>query len=334
MSERSESPLEEEVRILRAEHANAAFDPQVEDCKRAVRDLSALRCLGQLTNGVFDFAAKASDYDKQWNAPPERVGRELDMCVQDLNLACANLDSGPLIRVVIQGSHGALFHMMKLTGQSLFAFCHADLDRQVDEVDRRLFDILEEVFQRLGIISLNWGGYRSGTEDSGGAGQEPADPFPVRVVGGRGGHRHTGREYPHGRSELMRSALSPDGLHYVALFEEGRPLFAEDILEHPDLVEYFQRSSPLTRRAAYQSVALMCWRYQSRRECLLADSGMGPEVRLVLDVARGALFFVPLGGGTALVGVTLHQNRIRNAEAALRTLQASMREAAPERQAA
>lgn len=323
MPQQADPRPNKEIRTERAAHAGRAFDPQIEDCARALREVGSLRCLGQLTNGVFDFSVDARG---EWlgDASVERIGRELDLCVRELGRSCAALDSGPLIRVVIQGRNGALFHLLKHSDQCVFACSEGGGQTEVDEVDKRLFDILERTFRRLGMVSLNWGGYRPETEDS--AGDVRALPGHGDRVAGTPGWQRVPR--PSGRAELRRSqallrdALDPDALHYIALFQEGRLLLAEDILEDPGLVEYFQRSSPFSRREAYQDVALMCWRYQSRRESLLEDNGLGPEVRLVLDVARGALFFLPVSAELTLVGVTLHQNRLLRAEADLRRAEA------------
>jgi hypothetical protein len=328
MSERSAPKPDKDVRTEQADHAGPAFAPQIRDCADTVRAIRPLRCLGQLTNGVFDFAVSAAG---AWpgEGSMERIGRELDLCVRDLGRSCAGLDSGPLIRVVIQGRRGALFHMLKLSDQCLFACSEGGAQDQVDDVDHRLFDILERTFARLGMVSLNWGGFRPVAEDfAGEAGTvlSHEDRVPSSTVGWQRVPRLAGRVELRRSQALLQAALDPDGLHYVALFQEGHLLLAEDILDHPNLVEYFQRSSPFSRREAYQSVALMCWRYQSRRESLLEENGLGPEVRLVLDVARGALFFLPVSEDLTLVGVTLHQNRLLRAEADLRRAEEKLSE--------
>jgi hypothetical protein len=88
-----------------------------------------------------------------------------------------------------------------------------------------------------------------------------------------------------------------------------------DLFDDPALVSLFQQVTPADRRHGYDKVLRQVMLQGSRLMRLLALVHSGELTRLVLDVARGAIYVLPLGDDEHyLVGVTLIQSQVEDGD--------------------
>jgi hypothetical protein len=320
---RQPAPAEREVHVERAKHAQAAFDTEIAATESTVREDPALRFVAHYTSGVFDYSVALSELPgvaaAQHPLPDAdrlaRVGEYLDATITDFDSACRALDSGALIRVVVHGERGALLHYLKAEGQTVFAYAASDSFSEIRHADRGVAGLLVAVAQRRGASSLNWGGFA--TEGLG-----PTTGSVTDEQGLSGDSEHiahlTEGSMLQRAAAIAHDALDVRGLHYIAMHRDGRPLFERDILDDEELADFFQRVSPLSRRLGYTDAVRTVGLNAQVLNTLLARAGAGGLIRLVLDVARGAVYVIPVGPRTYVTGVTLLQNRVDQAEARFR----------------
>lgn len=308
-------PAGSQTRLRRAEHAGGAYDADISECRTIVSAREGLDYIAHVTCGVFDFAIEAADTRAATDAF-DRAGRQLSLVAAQLDTACEPLDSGPLIRVVLQGGNGAMFQMLKVAGQNFFGLTLDGTPGTVDLADRQLAQLAESAARRIGAASLKWGGFR-GAEHAGsgelwlpGLGAPAIAPF---VTGQDSTVTDSARE-------ACRHALHRADLHYVAVYRLGQPSWCADIFDDPALAPFFQRVKPADRRQGYvrliRHVTLQARRFGHLLRLVRSDS----LVRLVLDVARGAIYVLPLNEDDYLVGVTLNQGRVEQADQKIRAL--------------
>lgn len=312
--------------LWRAEHAGGAFRDDIAACRALVAEGRGPHYLAHSTYGLRDFAVGVQDRwpgGERMAGELDSAGSQLSLAVAQLDEACQPLDSGPLIRLVLHGAGGAFFEVVKVPGQSFFGVTFDGGEAAVDHADRQLAALARESVHRLGGHSLNWGGFQR-REDSGDLWipyRTPANAgasAPVVTVAGAVPETVTGP---------CLAALSLDDLHAVGVYRRGELAWAADLFDAPTLAPFFQRVSPRFRRRGYARVARQVT-LQSRRFGRLLDlTGSRELVRLVLDVARGALYALPLGGEEYLVGATLVQSRVDQADRAMRALRARIRPA-------
>jgi hypothetical protein len=317
--------------VQRAEHANPpAYEDDIATCGQALQP-DGLAHIGHYTSGIFDFSVSLPDVaaggsDLKGHQPMlERAGRQLGFLAVSLDASCQPLDSGPIIRVVVQGDNGTLFHYMKVQGQSLFGVAFGD-DRQARHADEQMAAMAGTIAARMGVQTLDWGGFlRRRRSREGNAAREP-DPVP-------GTAEVAPNLWPSGtgvvrdrRSALCRNALSPRDLHYAGIFRNGAPLFFADILHDRALAHFFQRVTHEGRRRGYLEVARQVELNLDRLSRMLHIVDSKSLVRLVIDVAQGAIYFLPLGDGEWVVGVTLNQSRVDDADQAVSQLAAEIKQ--------
>lgn len=101
-------PDESRTRLCRAGHAGRAYDADVAECWTVFNEGGGpgLHYVAHVTSGIFDFALEIPGSWPQGQdmaEARERAGRQLSLAVAQLDSACEQLDSGVLIRVLIQG---------------------------------------------------------------------------------------------------------------------------------------------------------------------------------------------------------------------------------------
>lgn len=312
--------------LWRAQHAGGAFRDDIAACRALVAERRGPHYLAHSTYGLRDFAVGVQDSwpgGGQLADELDSAGSQLSLAVTQLGEVCQPLDSGPLIRLVLHGSCGAFFEIVKVPGQSFFGVTFDGSEAAVDHADRQLAVLARESVHRLGGHSLNWGGFRK-REDSGDLW------LPYRTPAGTGAcvpAVTVAEAVPEAVTGPCLAALSLDDLHAVGIYRRGQLAWAADLFDAPVLAPFFQRVSPQFRRRGYTRVAHQVT-LQSRRFSRLLDlTGSRELVRLVLDVARGAMYALPLGSEEYLVGVTLVQSRVDQADRKLRDLLARIRPA-------
>jgi hypothetical protein len=120
-----------------------------------------------------------------------------------------------------------------------------------------------------------------------------------------------------GREELFQAqaqtVLQPVDLHYIALVRGGR-ISAADLLDHGDLNEFFVGPGRAARRDAFEKVGIEFLSLSDLLDGLLRSVLNRRLTRTVLDVEKGALYFHRLGRDEVLLGVTLDQRRVAEAD--------------------
>jgi len=312
-------PAGSQTRLHCAEHAGGGYDADISECRTAVSAREGLDYIAHVTCGVFDFAVEAT---LSRAAGPEttdafdRAVRQLSLVVAQLDTACEPLDSGPLIRVVLQGGNGAMFQVLKVPGQTFFGLTLDGTPNTVDLADRRLAELAESAARRIGAASLKWGGFRGAEHSDSGELWLPglAAPDIAPFVTGQDS------TLPDVTVEACRRALHRADLHYIAVYRLGQPSWCADIFDDPALRAFFQRVTPMDRRKGYTRLIGHVTLQARRLSHLLTLVRSDLLVRLVLDVARGAIYVLPLNEDDYLVGVTLNQARVEQADRKIRAL--------------
>ncbi|MYW05133.1 hypothetical protein [Streptomyces sp. SID3343] len=274
----------------------------------------------------------------------ERTGRQLYYLLCELEPELAELRSGALIRTVVQMPDRAVFYYLIESGTHLYGST-SRTDR-LEEVDRQVADLVNRVRRSVKYSPLNYGAYSStrrdaawivdageeeGSEDESGSfrrlrAEEVVEAPATRVqsapvdAAGLFWSLDDGPESSR-RSGAMAAALAIVGLHYVALHRpDGRPGPSVDLLDHADLDPFFTITDRERRRARYRRIGeLLPGVVEQMNRSLLALTD-GELVRLVLDVEQGALYFHALPDGCYLVGVTLDQEQVAEADARMARL--------------
>jgi hypothetical protein len=337
MSETTDTAWPERPTVpRRAEHARGTYDRDIAECEKVIGSGGGLQHIAHFTSGIFDFAVDAPGALDTAGSDPavlddlhrafDKAGRQLNFMMVHFDAVCQPLDTGPLIRVVLQGEGGALFHYLKLPGQSLFGGTLDGSEAAVRRADRQMASVVEAAARRLGVESLNWGGFRARQNARAQAGDEAAPDVP--------------RSAPHiwypdpspdpeqrSLGQLCMSALHPARLNYAAIFGPERAVVSADIFDNPALAPFFQRVTPELRRSGYADLVRHVYLQGRRILQILQTAGSRRLVRLTLDVARGAIYLMPLDDENYLVGVTLIQAQVEEADAEFRELYARIAKA-------
>jgi hypothetical protein len=308
-------------RLRRAEHAGGAYDADIAACVTVAAAGGALHYVAHITSGVFDFAFETLGNrphgDEQGKAF-DRAGRQLSLAVAQLNATCKRLDSGALVRVVIQGESGALFQCLKLPGQAFVGLTLSGATDTIDEADRQMVELSETVAYRTGSASSNWVG--PGSRKAAAEARKVHEPEPstqAKVSPHISASEHS---VPDSVIQTCLAALAPTHLHYLAIYRYGQEVWCADIFDHPDLAALFQRVTPESRRSGYAKL-IMQVQLQSRRFRQLLEVVRSERlIRLVLHVPRGVTYVLPLSEDDYLVGVTLNHSRLKRADRQVQAL--------------
>jgi hypothetical protein len=321
-------PAESRTRLHRADHAGAAYDADIAECRKVLSERGGLglHYVAHVTSGIFDFALDVPGprpTAPDMRAAFESAGRQLSLAAAQLDSACEPLDSGPLIRVVIQGENGALFQVLKVAGQTFFGLTLDGAPGTVDRADQQLARLAESAARRVGATSLLWGGFRT-REASGELWRSYEAESPALPPGRPYAAASIASSVTDSVADACRDALHRDDLHFVGIFQHGEPAWRADIFDDPSLAPFFQRVTPESRRRSYDRLIRLVNMHIRRFSQLLTLVRSDQLIRLVLDVARGAIYILPLNDGEHLVGVTLVQSRVEQADRKMRALRQNL----------
>jgi hypothetical protein len=298
--------------VSQANHADEAYQQDIADCRAEVNKRAGLDYIAHLTSGIWDFsvhspgaALRREEFDQ--------AARKLNLVVARIDATAESLDSGPLIRVVVQGDNGTLFHILKVAGQSFFGAALSGARDLVDRVDLQLAQLADRAAHRVGSSSLLWGGYRKRGESGDiwiPGDNVPTSGFPVYPDAAAGRLAVTAEVV-----RLCSAALGRNTVHFIGIYQQDTPVWQADLFDDPALAPLFQRATPAIRRHGYDKVMQQVMMQWGRILQLLSLVHSDQLTRLVLDVARGAIYILPLGGqGYYLVGVTLVQTQVEDAD--------------------
>jgi hypothetical protein len=295
-----------------AGHVDRQYEADLTDCSEAISKRDGLDYIEHTTWGIFDFAVQGSPPSGSYQTL-DQAGRRTALVVARLDETIEQLDSGPLVRAVVQGNRGALFHILKVPGQSFLGITLDGTPATINRADRQIVAIADRAALRVGSPSLLWGGFRP-RDDSHetwspfGSGSPSANATPSPVI-------EKAAVVTEAVTRLCQNALHPKDLHFIGIYQHERLIWRADLFDHPALASLFQRVTPIGRRRGYDTVIRELRLQASRITQLLTMTQSDRLVRLVLDVARGAIFVLPLGGaGHYLVGVTLVQSQVQETD--------------------
>jgi len=301
-----------------ADHAHEKYQRDIQDCDESIARRAGLDYIAHITSGIWDFSVHFPAPELR-SESFEKAARQLSLIVARIDATADQLDSGPLIRVVVQGNHGALFHMLKVAGQNFFAVTMDGARETVNKADRALAQIVDSAARRVGSPSLLWGGYRNrqGTGDLWLPGATVLlDEYPVRSASAAGL-----QPVPEEVARRCRDVLDVNEIHFLAIYRHDTLVWRADLFADRALASFFQRATPASRRRGYDKVIRQVTMQTGRIMQLLALVRSDVLTRLVLDVARGAIYVLPLGDREHyLVGVTLVQAQVANADSKMTAL--------------
>jgi hypothetical protein len=307
--------------VHRAYHARAAYGAEIADCRAIIEKRIGLHYAAHVTCGVFDYALEnPSDWPPATDLARdlERASRQLNLAFTQLDATCELLDSGVLIRMVMQGESGALFQFVKVSGQSFIGMTRDGRQAAVDGVDRELASLALIASRRVGAVSLEWGGFRQRAESGDLLG--PYEVSSAELAGQPRVHATIYGKIPAGIADAGLAALDPGDVHFVAIYHRRHLVWSADIFEDPAVAPLFQRVTATDRRRGYDRIVRQLDLQDGRIRRLLAAVHGDQLVRLVLDLARGAIYVMPLADGGRLVAVTLLQSQVDVADGKVRSL--------------
>jgi len=315
-----------ESRVRCAEHASGTYDADIAACRTIAFADGALHYVAHITSGVFDFALNCLGKQPSSHDLPkafDRAGRQLSLAVVQLDETCKLLDSGALIRVVIQGDSAALFQLHIRANQTFFGLTLNGSRQCVDQADHQMTKLSESAARRLGRESLNWGGFEE--REASGELWNMYKPAPSAHIAVSPYVARSGYPMPDAVSQACRAALGFGQLHFVGIYRGGRPVWCTDVFDDPALAPLFQRVTPEARRRGYARLVSQVQLQSRRFEQLLNVVRSDHFTRIVLEVARGAAFVLPLNEDDYLVGATLDHAGVKPADQQVQALSEKIR---------
>ncbi|WP_150187683.1 hypothetical protein [Streptomyces venezuelae] len=309
--------------VRRASHVTDDSDVFVELCANALSE-TGLHHVAQYRWGVFGYSVDILDRlpeaqgggfggsgGKEQDVRRERfvrLGRQLHYVLGRMDHVLRSVDSGKLIRSVLQVGDGAVFHYYFraddcLTGVSLGA-------DTVDAGDRAMAELVGAFRQEIGLPLMNPGGFDSETS------LPVIERTPLALS--KEPHRVVEGEWGTTEPALLEhcvEAVSPDTLHYAGYVAPGTGRLSADVFNDPELSRFFGGS--LTRderRTRYTELGERLHYVVARLNQSLRAVMPGKLSRVVLDVEEGALFYVDRPDDHFLLGVTLDQSQVARAD--------------------
>ncbi|MEU6825371.1 hypothetical protein ABZ921_32525 [Streptomyces atriruber] len=306
--------------VRRATHVTDDSDAFVDLCAHALSE-TGLHHVAQYRWGVFGYSVDILDRlpeaqgggfggpgGKEQDVRRERfvrLGRQLHYVLGRMDHVLRSVDSGKLIRSVLQVGDGAVFHYYFraddcLTGVSLGA-------DTVDAGDRAMAELIGSFRREIGLPLMNPGGFES--ESSLPVVERTHWKEPHRVVEG-----YWGTTEPE-LLERCAESVSPHGLHYAGYVAPGIGRLSADVFNDPELSRFF--GGGLTRderRTRYTELGERLHYVVARLNQSLRAVMPGRLSRVVLDVEEGALFYVDRPEDHFLLGVTLDQSQVARAD--------------------
>lgn len=263
------------------------------------------------------------------SAAHERTGRMLYYILRELEPDFAGLRTGALIRTVLRLPDGAVFYYMVEPGIHLYG-ATGDVGR-IEALDATIADSVNTLRTAVRYSTLDFGSYSSmraaaarGRDASAAAAVTAAEEPDADASEDTGtdedacgtGAGHDGDRDGRGIGRdtevatVLRRALHPEGLHYLAYYRARSESDSVDIFERPGLRRFFRVASFEQRRDRYRRLGALLPGVMRRMNQSLGAVMHGELVRVVLDVEQGAVYFHALPGSRFLIGVTLDQSRV------------------------
>ncbi|MFD7080976.1 hypothetical protein [Streptomyces sp. NPDC059918] len=297
-------------------------------CDEAVSSTPGIRSLSHFGNGILDFVVCRTDR-RPLGAMVGDLGDERDeeslpgsrllLSTQDVGVLLQPLGTGELMRTVVANGEGCLWGGRVKPGEYLAAV--TDSAEGTDAMDTAMNALVTRIRTEV---------HRLPDELPGG--DPAARPVLSRVDEGRtrlrvdfGTAATPEPAYEERLRALWLGHLNTNDLQYAAYYRDWTLVCAGDVFESDDLGPKFLGVSVRTRRTAYRELSRSLRGHLIRLADALglvapARADRPAVERLVLDVQEGAIYLVWTSSREFLVGVTLDQTQVANADAQLQRL--------------
>ena len=115
-------------------------------------------------------------------------------------------------------------------------------------------------------------------------------------------------------------AVSADDLHYVSYVDPAFRFVSVDLLADRSLLPFFKNITQQERRDHYEQIGRRLNFIVARLNHSLKAVLSGRLTRAVLDVEEGAIYYYSVGNTPFVLGVTLDQDRVTQADARMENL--------------
>lgn len=327
-----ENPREPAPVARHASHVDAKFDAARARCCRALIQSPELHYLGHYTEGAYDFSYDRLDgtSGQPDRMDYERIGVQITNAARGFDRMLQEVRTGALIRTVVHGWRGLVICDSARLNEHVVGFSHAPTAlptegaalpllpgaRNVDEAIARL---VTDLRKQVSLGSQNHGSWISAKPDD--AEFPPVDAPAVRPhVEGTANQRV---------ASLFLDRVDPADLQLVAHCRSGQMEFSVDQLDHPQLGPYFQEISVTERRLFYQNVCRQLPMIVRKLGRISVSATGGKVERLVLDVEQGAIYYYRIRPDEYLVGVTLVQPQVAEADCKIAEIALACRDDSP-----
>ncbi|MGH3935031.1 MAG: hypothetical protein ACRDS1_08660 [Pseudonocardiaceae bacterium] len=119
---------------------------------------------------------------------------------------------------------------------------------------------------------------------------------------------------------LCRTQVNPDDVHFIGYYVNGSCRFHVDVLDNSQLNRFFRGSDREQRRSAYERAGRQLHWIISRLNIYVRQLDGGILIRTVLDIEEGGLYHYWIDKNVQLIGVTMDQPKVLEADEKLRRL--------------
>lgn len=283
-------------------------------CEQAVTSTVGLHHLAYYTDRVLDFALDVLADRGSARPGLRRLGRQLCGEFELLDDRLRHAHTGALVRTVLRTDDVEVVCDPVVRAQYVVGVTYTDEHDYIDEsnqVDRSLARLVGRLRDQVGLASRNPGGYETDARAAPSTDDRRIAPHVDR----------RGDALPATVEQACLAALNPHGLHLVGCLVDDEVVFLADILEHSALALYFGGPvTPAYRREFYRELSGQLADIRTRLARVGASTLRGQLKRVVLDVEQGAVYYLRVDSRLHLVGMTLHQPRVRQVDLRLAEL--------------
>ncbi|MEH0423019.1 hypothetical protein [Streptomyces sp. B21-083] len=290
-------------------------------CEETVARTPAIRSLAHYSNGILDFAVLRADRaplssliteigdDAQNESLP---GSRLLLCTQDLGAVLRPLKTGELMRTVLAGTRAGLWGGRARPDEFLAAV--TDVPDGVSDMDEAMNGLVARIRTEVhGLPDELLGGDVQAKShlQSGEATAGPHVDFGTAAA--------PDTVYEQRLRDLWRGHVNTTDLQYAGYYRDWTLVCVGDVFDSQELGPRFMDVSVRTRRTAYRDLSRSLRghliRLKDALDLIAPPPGSGASVeRLVLDVQEGAVYVHWTSPRAFLLGVTLDQRQVGNAE--------------------
>ncbi|TDD79858.1 hypothetical protein [Actinomadura rubrisoli] len=296
-------------------------DHEIEAFQDQVFSAGAPDHLAKHNDGVYEFALGVLDGPEQDQDPAchsesrqplyQAAGEQMAFTMGALDARLDDARTGRLIRMVVHAQGAAMYTVaivpsnyvlgIKFTcGEAVAGGPPLPRIGKIRKADQYTCSLSDKLRKQLGLGTLNPGGWH--TED-----QWHPPPGDLPRLHRQGPDAAVG--------DRLAAALHPRSLSYLARFRRGGMVAEADLLADPRVA--YGRSPNITAeevRLYYRRLSGGFAEYARQLARAARDAVRGRVLRIVLDVEQGAVYYYRLGPADYLIGVTIVQESVSQAD--------------------